>query len=135
MIRGLLLCALWVTLLALPARAETVRMGVFVGNNIGLGEDEPLSYAESEARDLARLFQTMGDLDKDRTVVLTGGSANAVRDAIFGMEAQVREASARGDEVMLLFFYSGHASAKGLHLRAPCCRWPRCGGVWRTPPP
>lgn len=106
---------LW-CLVGAVALADTVRIGVFVGHNVGFGEDEPLVSAEQEARDLARLFQEQGDLSKDRTVLLTGVPANQVRDAIFGVEAQVREASARGDEVMLIFTYSGHASADGLHL-------------------
>ena len=80
---------LW-CLVGTVALADTVRIGVFVGHNVGFGEDEPLVSAEQEARDLARLFQEQGDLSKDRTVLLTGVPANQVRDAIFGVEAQVR---------------------------------------------
>ena len=103
-------------LLVLVAAADTVVMGLFVGNNIGFGEDEPLVYAEGEARDMARIFQEMGNLDRDRTFLLQGASAAEVRETIFLVEAQAREVTARGDEVMLIFFYSGHASADGLHL-------------------
>ncbi|MFT5683176.1 MAG: hypothetical protein ACI8RZ_004105 [Myxococcota bacterium] len=98
------------------ARAETVRVGMFVGNNIGFGEDAELIYAEQEARDMARLFQQMGALSRDRTVLLAGAGVAEVREAVFQTEAQIREISARGDDVMLIFFYSGHASADGLHL-------------------
>ena len=104
----LLLCAL--------AAAETVRLGLFVGNNIGFGEDTPLQFAEQEARDVARIFQEMGDLDRERTHVLQGASVGEVRQTILQVEAQAREASARGSDVMLIFFYSGHASAEGLHI-------------------
>ena len=45
--RLLLTCAL--LLVALPAEAKTIRMGLFVGNNIGFGDDEPLRHAEREA--------------------------------------------------------------------------------------
>ena len=95
-------------LLILSAIAETVRIGLFVGNNIGFGEDEPLSYAESEARDMARIFQEMGNLSRDRTYLLQGASAAEIRQTIYQVEAQAREAQARGDEVMVIFFYSGH---------------------------
>jgi len=98
------------------ARAETVRVGVFIGNNIGFGEDAELTYAEQEARDMARLFQQQGALSRDRTLLLTGTNAAAVREAVFQTEAQIREITARGDDVMLIFFYSGHASPDGLHL-------------------
>ncbi len=101
---------------SLIARAETVRVGVFVGNNIGLGEDAELGYAEREARDMARLFQQMGALSRERTLLLEGAGAAEVREAVYQTEAQIREISARGDAVMLIFFYSGHASADGLHL-------------------
>jgi hypothetical protein len=109
--------ALLLTLLvALPARADTVRLGLFVGADIGFGEDEPLTHAEQEAHDLARVFHEMGDLNRDRSVVLQGPTAPQLREAMHLMEAQVREATARGDEAMLVFYYSGHASQEGLHL-------------------
>ncbi len=103
-------------LFALPAQAGTVRLGLFVGANIGFGEDEPLSHAEQEAHDMARVFQEMGDLGRERSIVLQGVTAPEVREAMHRIEAQVREATARGDEAMLVFYYTGHASQEGLHL-------------------
>jgi hypothetical protein len=105
------------TLLATPAWAGTVRLGIFVGNDVGMGPDEPLQHAEREARDVARLFQDLGDLARERTVVLQGGGAAELNRVLVQVEAQVREAAVGGDEVMLLFYYSGHASAEGLHMR------------------
>ena len=87
------------------ALADTVRVGLFVGNNIGFGEDEPLQYAESEAGDMERLFIERGDLDKDRSILLQGEGTTALRDAIYQVEAIAREASADGDDVMLVFYY------------------------------
>ena len=109
----LLLAALCV---ALPAQAGTVRLGLFVGANVGFGEDEPLGWAEQEAHDLARVFQDMGDLSRERTIVLQGVTAPQLREAMHQVEAQVREVAARGDEAMLVFYYTGHASQEGLHL-------------------
>ncbi|MCB9741953.1 MAG: caspase family protein [Alphaproteobacteria bacterium] len=99
-----------------PAWADTARIGLFVGNNVGFGQDEPLSWAEKEARDMARVFQEMGDFDRERVYVLEGPSAVQLRETIQQVEAQVREAAADGDEVMLVFYYSGHGSSQGLHL-------------------
>ncbi|MCB9744001.1 MAG: caspase family protein [Alphaproteobacteria bacterium] len=113
-LRWLALVALW--LLPATAAAETVRIGLFVGNNHGIGTDEPLSWAEKEARDMARVFQEMGDFDRERLYVLEGPSANQLRETILQVEAQVREAAADGDDVLLVFYYSGHGSAQGLHL-------------------
>lgn len=98
------------------ALADTVRVGLFVGNNIGFGEDEPLQYAEAEAGDMERLFIERGDLDKDRSILLQGEGTTALRNAIYQVEAIAREASADGDDVMLVFYYSGHASRDGLHI-------------------
>lgn len=98
------------------AAADTVRVGLFVGQNIGFGPDEPLHYAEQEAREMAQVFMEMGDFERERTFVLQGPSADQVREAILQVEAQVREAEADGDDVLLVFYYSGHGSADGLHL-------------------
>ncbi len=111
-----LLLPLVALLVALPAHATTVRLGLFVGANIGFGEDEPLAYAEQEAHDLAQVFQEMGDLSRERTIVLQDTTAPALREAMHQVEAQAREISARGDEAMLIFYYTGHASHEGLHL-------------------
>ena len=108
--------ALLALLLCVPAWADTVRVGLFVGANTGLGDDEPLVHAEDEARDLARVFQEMGDLSPQRSVVLQSPDAGELRETLRQVEAQVREISARGDDVMLVFYYSGHASRDGLHL-------------------
>ncbi len=103
-------------IVASPVSAGTVRLGLFVGANVGFGEDEPLGHAEQEAHDLARVFQEMGDLDRERTIVLQGVTAPELREAMVRVEAQVREVAARGDEAMLVFYYTGHASQEGLHL-------------------
>jgi hypothetical protein len=112
-----ILLALLLLAWAPAAWAGTVRVGIFVGNDIGFGEDEPLSHAEREARDMAEVFQDMGDLEKERTILLTGRKAPDVRDALFQTEAQIRELSARGEDVQVVFYYSGHASRDGLHLQ------------------
>ena len=109
------LMALWVLAPSL-AGAATVRVGLFVGNDVGFGPDEPLKHAEREARDLADVFVEMGGLDRERAHVLQGATAQQVRDAVQTIEAQTREIEARGDDVLVLFYYSGHATRDGLHL-------------------
>jgi len=111
------LIAALVASLAVPAQAATVRLGLFVGNNIGFGDDEPLRHAEREAADLARIFQEMGGLARDRTIVLQGATAEVLRDTVSRLEGQIREIEAQGNEVLLLFYYSGHATHDGLNLR------------------
>ncbi|MCP4869123.1 MAG: hypothetical protein GY898_10450 [Proteobacteria bacterium] len=110
------LAAAMLTLVAGPASAGTVRLGLFVGNDAGFGEDELLRHAEREARDLAKLFAEMGGIAPARAQVLQGAKVEEFKDAVASIEAQVREIEAGGDEVLLLFYYSGHASRQGLHL-------------------
>ena len=114
--------------LPVSALADTVRVGIFVGNDIGFGQDEPLSHAEREARDMARLFQEMGDLSRERTFLVTGAKAPEVRDTLYRMEAQVRELTAAGHEVLVVFYYSGHASRDGLHLSGTMLPMPAVRG-------
>jgi hypothetical protein len=100
----------------LSALADTVRVGIFVGNDIGFGQDETLSHAEREAREMSRVFQEMGDIPRERAFLVTGAKAPEVRDTLYRVEAQVRELSVQGHDVQVLFYYSGHASRDGLHL-------------------
>jgi len=119
-----MLALLLLLLVAAPAQAETVRLGLFVGNNDGFGEDEPLRHAEREAKDVARIFQDLGGLLPARTVVLQGANADAVRDEITRVEAQAREIRAQGNQALLVFYYSGHASRSGLHLAGTLLEMP-----------
>lgn len=96
---------------------DVVRIGVFVGNNVGYGSDETLRAAEREARDMASAFQQLGDLRKERAYVITGQDAGHLVDRFRTIDGQIREAQARGSKVLLLFFYSGHATADGLRMR------------------
>ncbi len=98
------------------ALAGTTRIGLFVGNNLGFGTDEPLRYAEEEARKVARIFHEMGDVSRDRTTLLQGAKADQIGAALLEVEGQVREVEARGDDAMVVFYYSGHASREGLHV-------------------
>jgi hypothetical protein len=108
--------ALLAVFIAVPAFADTIRLGLFIGNNVGLGPDVPLRYAEKEAQDLAHLFQDMGGLRRERSTVLVGQRADVVRDALTSTEGQIAELHAAGHEVLVVLYYSGHASTDGLHL-------------------
>ncbi len=108
--------ALMALFIAVPAFADTIRLGLFIGNNVGLGPDVPLRYAEKEAQDLAHLFQDMGGIRRERSTVLIGQRADAIRDALTRTDGQVAELHAAGHEVLVVLYYSGHASTDGLHM-------------------
>jgi len=110
----------WLILAALllprPALAETIRLGVFVGNNVGLGDDVPLRHAEREAEEMARIFRILGGIDRSRAEVVVGQTADVLLDRLTLIDGRVREALDRGDDVMLVLYYSGHAREDALHL-------------------
>ena len=98
------------------AGAETIRLGVFVGNNVGLGEDVPLRHAEREAEEMARIFRVLGGIDRARAEVIVGQTADVLLDRLTLIDGRVQEALDRGDDVMLVLYYSGHAHEDALHL-------------------
>ena len=108
--------ALALLLLSVTAQADTVRIGVFIGNDTGLGDDDTLQFAEREAAEAADVFAEMGDMARERMLVLQGTSAGEVREGLRLAEAQTRTAHAEGHDVLLVVYYSGHASREGLHL-------------------
>ena len=109
--------ALLVTLLlATPATAGTLRLGIFVGNNVGLGDEVPLRHAEREAEELARLFRTLGGIERSRAEVLIGQTAPVLMDKLAVVEGRVQEGVDRGDDVMVVLYYSGHAGDDTLHM-------------------
>ena len=113
---ALALVALFLMAAVHPAAAATVRLGIFVGNNVGLGPETLLHHAESEAEEMARLFRTHGGIERSRAEVLLGQTADAVLDRLAVTEGRVQEGVDRGDDVMVVFYYSGHAAEDSLHL-------------------
>lgn len=64
-------------------------------------EDEDACEEEDEAVDVARIVQDLGGLSPARTVILRAGGAEALRDEVARVEAQIREVRAQGHEVLL----------------------------------
>ena len=118
------------------AHAATVRVGLFVGNDMGLGPDEPLQYAEREARDMARLFLPHGSRGGVRPADLVGAltrggglAANAigaidVRENVTFFEVQ----RAHEGEVLAL---SGRIDLRGRRMRVTKARPDRRRGSSR----
>jgi len=108
---------LFVLLAAAPAAgAATVRMGLVVGNNLGLPDEVPLQYAEEDARRMRDLLVELGGFDADRLTLLPGRKAEALQEALLTIRGRVAEAASRGDQVLLVFYFSGHGADGALHL-------------------
>jgi hypothetical protein len=113
---------LFLLLLASPlaARAQERRVAVLIGANIGDPGEVRLRYAEADAERLAQTLRSVGDFPADRVLLLTGVSADEVRETLIRLNAQIRDATGGGADgagsTLLFVFYSGHADETRLHL-------------------
>jgi hypothetical protein len=103
--------------LLLPAQAlAAARFAVVVGSNVGAAGRPRLWFAEQDAERFRATLLELGDFSEDRAVLVRGGSAARVREALAGVEARIALARKAGDRPLLVFYYSGHAGPGGLEL-------------------
>jgi hypothetical protein len=111
----LILAALLFMALPWPARG-LVRMAVVLGNNSGLPEDKPLSYATRDAEQVYATLLQLGGLDKGQGYLLLDPSVAKVRTVFRECRNRVRASRAAGEKIQLLIYFSGHGSDKALHM-------------------
>lgn len=116
--RASLLGALLVLALAGRARAETRRLAVVIGHNVGAGDRPSLRYAEEDARKMARVLVELGGFAEDDVRLLLGPNLGAVRAALEQTTRQIAARAGPGNKVVLLFYYSGHSDGRSLELGA-----------------
>ena len=116
--RTFLLCLLLTGLGASAAPAASVeRYAVLIGNNLGATGEQPLRYAEEDARRVYDVVTELGGFRPENLVLLRGEDAGTARRALIALNERIRAAaSQRGAQAMLLVYYSGHADAQALHL-------------------
>ena len=98
------------------ALAGVARFAVVVGNNEGHQETEPLIFAESDAQKVHGLLTELGGIDPERARLIQGGTRSQVLHALGDVNDAVEMARARGDQTVVVFYYSGHADDRELHL-------------------
>lgn len=111
----LLLLGLMV-LLALPASAGELRVGIFVGNDYGRPADMPLVFAGADAKKMHDLFVDLGDIRPGDAYLLTNESRRAVESTFTAIHKRLVDARNAGDHTTLVFYYSGHGTEDALHL-------------------
>jgi len=109
------LLALGLALVAGTAVAAE-RFGVVVGANQGGGSRPRLWYAEKDAERFAATLRELGDFDERHLHLLQGPTAPSVLAALAQAEQDVARARAVGQRTLLVFYFSGHASAGALEL-------------------
>ncbi len=111
-------------LLAEGPPPQDVRVAVVVGNNDGLASEQPLSWAEEDARRVHALLLEMGEVAPRRAYLVLGGGAQDVLRAVSEATGQIRELSAY-TRTALVLYVSAHADEEALHLggeRLPLAR-------------
>jgi len=108
--------AAWLFASVAPARADTERYAVVIGNNRGAPDEQPLRYAESDAQRFSDLLGDIGGVPRENQVVLRGKSADQVRRALIATNERIRMAPRPAADAVLLVYYSGHGDADALHL-------------------
>ena len=103
-------------LAALPALAEERRFALVVGDAKGGVGTRPLRYAERDARRMHAILTRLGGVRPADARLLTAASADEVRVALADLAARADQAKARGEETVLVVYYSGHAKEGELRL-------------------
>ena len=103
-------------LAAWPALAEARRFALVVGDASGGAGTRPLRYAERDARRIHSILTRLGGVRPEDARLLTAASASDVREALAELAARTELARARGDETVLMVYYSGHAKDGDLRL-------------------
>ncbi|MBK7862861.1 MAG: caspase family protein [Archangiaceae bacterium] len=128
--RAVLSRCLPLLLLALPAAAD-VRFAVLIGANAGWTNDRPLRHAESDAERVQQALIEVGGFEAQRVVLLRDPDTAEVRAQLRRLNDRVRAA---GDDALVVFYYSGHADARQLHLRGLPITWDEVVGALRDSP-
>jgi hypothetical protein len=110
LLAGMIACCLLAC--AADAYATPARFAVVLGNNIGEPDEEPLRYAEQDARKIKRVLMDLGGYKDERVKLLLGASATEARNALIEIES----AAADKEGALILFYYSGHGDETALHL-------------------
>ena len=105
-------------LVSAHARADTRRLAIVLGNNVGNDTSAPLRYAELDATKLSQALVDLGGVDGANLHLLHGTTVAEVRDVFARATKQVAAWRAATDRVVLLFYFSGHSDGEALELGA-----------------
>jgi hypothetical protein len=96
-------------------RVDEPRVAVVVGNNLGVGGEAPLEYAEEDARRVHQLLVEAGGVAPEQALLVTGGTAETVRQALAEARGRLSRLGPHGPRTLVLYV-SSHADEESLHL-------------------
>ena len=102
-----------------PAAAPRTRAyAIVVGDNVGGSGQQPLRFAEDDARRMAQVLTELGHYDANDVRVLLRPDAAHLLAAVDDVAARARANAEHGDQTQVLFYFSGHARANAVNLGA-----------------
>ncbi len=104
------LSLLWTAIL----RAEPVRILLAAGQGQGFPGESVLKYADGDAQRVRDVFTSLGGVKPENAIVVLGATAPSLVAAIG--RAQAIAKTRRPEDVVFIFYYSGHGDRERLHL-------------------
>ncbi|WAS93293.1 caspase family protein [Nannocystis punicea] len=108
---------------------QTRRVALIVGANDGGPGRVKLRYAGSDAKALSRVLADVGGIDRRDAFVLIDPNPTQFLDGFRWAQDRVARARAAGERVQFLFYYSGHADDRGVHLGTSQIDYPKLRGL------
>lgn len=124
---------LWWPALAWGA-SDKVRLALVLSSNRGMSGEEPLHYADQDARKVADLLHSLGGYAPGDVWVVPDAEVDEVFAALTRVTVRAQEVVTGGGNVSLMLFYAGHAGQDGLHLSGESLSLPDLKSAIRVVP-
>ena len=98
------------------APAHTHAYAVVVGDNVGGSGQQPLRFAEDDARRVAQVLVELGHYETSDVRILLRPDVGHLLAAVDEAAARARTNAEHGDQTQVLFYFSGHARANAVNL-------------------
>jgi len=88
-----------------------------VGNNVGLGDELTLRYADADAKRVYETLVELGGVDKERAYLLLNQSKGTILLTFREVAGRVKELKKQGEQVEVFVYYSGHGDDNAFHIQ------------------
>lgn len=99
-----------------PADAAVQRMAFLVANNEGASNAQPLYFAEDDATKVGDVLVDVAGYERDDVRLVLDARKTDMLNEFGDLRRDIARAKEAGDDVILFFYYSGHADEAGLQL-------------------
>lgn len=103
-------------LLPLLAQAERPRYALAVASTDGRAGRARLWFPADDVQRISAALTEVGGFDRERFRSLSNPTLSELRSELDTLVQSARQALARGEEPLVLFYYSGHAGGDGVEL-------------------